>query len=148
MGKCSNSLRSEETALIIWTMSYVRPFSMNHMQVWPINLSFRSFGVKCVFLPLIFDRIEIDQWGWVQCVSLAETHQLIYNRAYRVTSHDLNHGSIFYLDFLSSTCIFLRLLTTGTLGCPKYFTSFLIQRLFEKKRLSKTLFWTFLTALM
>ena len=59
------------------------------------------------FLPLTFHRIELDQWGWAQCVSLAEMHQLICNITYlyhHMTSYDLKLRSNYDIDFLSSTC--------------------------------------------
>ena len=62
------------------------------------------------FLPLIFDRIELEQCGWSQCIPLAETHRLICNMAYPghdVTSSDLDLRSNFDLDFPRSTCIYL-----------------------------------------
>ena len=44
------------------------------------------------FLPIRFDRIEIEQWGWIQYVSLAKAYQMICSMTYRghhVTSCDL-----------------------------------------------------------
>ena len=61
----------------------------------------RSYEVKCVFLLLTFDRIEIDQWDLTQCVSLAKPHQLICNmthRGHHVTLCDLELRSNFELD--------------------------------------------------
>ena len=49
-------------------------------------------------LPPTFDRIEIDQWGVAQCVSLAKPHHSICNMTYRghhVTSGDLELRSNF-----------------------------------------------------
>ena len=54
------------------------------------------------FFPLTFDRIEIEQCGWSQCISLAGTHRLICNMTYLgqdVTSSDLDLRSNFDLDF-------------------------------------------------
>ena len=39
------------------------------------------------FLPITFDGIEIEQWGWPQCASLDEPHRPIRNMTYQ--GHDV-----------------------------------------------------------
>ena len=74
--------------------------------------SFRSFEViwgQMRVLPLTFDRIEIEQYGWFQCISLAEMHRLICNMAclgHDVTSSDFDLRSDFDLDLPRSTCTY------------------------------------------
>ena len=85
MGKCSYAVFSENVSgnvLFISRYSYIRLLSMTRMEFWPNCLSFGSFEVtwgRIRLLPLTFDRIEIEHWGWSQCVSLAQTHRLICN---------------------------------------------------------------------
>ena len=52
---------------------------------------------------IFFYRIEIEQCDWSQCVSFAETRQLICNMTYlgqHVTSCGLDLGSSFEIIFL------------------------------------------------
>ena len=59
------------------------------------------------FLPLIFNRIEVEHWGWSQYVSLAETHRLICNMiylGYYVTFRDLDLRSHFDLERVNKQC--------------------------------------------
>ena len=107
MGNCSYAAYSESTSgnvLFISRHSYIRPLSMTRMQFWPNDLPFRSFEVilgHIRFLPLTFDRMEIERWGWFQCISLARTHRLICNMTYlawHVTSRDLDLRSNFNID--------------------------------------------------
>ena len=87
-----------------YVLSYVRSLSLTHTEVWPNDLSFGSFEViwgQTRFLPLAFDKIEIDEWGLTQCASLAKPHQLICNmtcRSHQVTSCDLELRSNFDFD--------------------------------------------------
>ena len=87
-GKCWYAGYSKSTGgnvLFISRYSYNWPFLMTRVQFWPNDLSFESFEVRwghIRFLPLTFDRIEIERWGWSQCVSLAQTHRLICNMTY------------------------------------------------------------------
>ena len=107
MRKYSNAFYSEHTReimVIISRLSYLRPLSMTHMYVWPNYLSgsFEVIRGQMRFLPLTFDRIEVEQCGWSQCVSHAETHRLVCNMTYLghdVTSSDLDLRSNFDLDF-------------------------------------------------
>ena len=72
MGKWSNAIFSEGTSknvLPISRYSYIGPLSMILKQFWPNDLSFGSFEViwgQIRFLPLTFDRIEIERWEWAQ----------------------------------------------------------------------------------
>ena len=92
------------------------------------------------FLPLTFDRIEIEQCGWSQLVSLAETHRLICNMTYLgqdMTASDLDLRSNFDLDFLRSTKfnmhIFRRVSARGTRWRLNYFSSFLSSNVISEK---------------
>ena len=92
------------------------------------------------FLPITFDRIEIERCGWSQCVPLAETHRLICNMTYlghEVTSSDLDLRSNFDLDFSRSTKvnmhIFRRVSTRGTRWRPNYLSSFLSSKVISEK---------------
>ena len=65
----------------------------------------RSYEVN--FLPVIFDRTEIERCEWSQCVSLAKMHQLICNMTYltqHITSGDLDLMSNSDIDIFRSTC--------------------------------------------
>ena len=67
----------------------------------------RSYEFKWVFFPQNFDRIELECWGWCQCVFLAETHRRICNMtcvSHHVTSRDLDLRSDFDLGLLMSAC--------------------------------------------
>ena len=106
---------SESTSgnvLFISRYSYIGPLSMTRMQFRPNGPTFRSFKViwgHIRFLPLTFDRIEIEQWGWSQCVSLAQTHRLICNMTYlfrHVTSRHLDLRSNSDIGLLRSLCIY------------------------------------------
>ena len=89
------------------------------------------------FLTLTFDRIEIDQWGWSQCISLAETHRLICNMTYLghdVTSSDLR--SKFNLDFPRSSCIYFDASRRAEHdGIRIISLALLVQKLLAKKHL-------------
>ena len=92
------------------------------------------------FLPVTFDRIEMERCGWSQCVPLAETHRLICSMTYLghdVTSSDLDLRSNFDLDFSRSTKvnmhIFRRVSTRGTRWRPNYFSSFLSSKVISEK---------------
>ena len=86
-------------------------------------------GLKA-FLPLTFDRIQLEHWGWSQCVSLAETHRQICNMTYLghcLTSRDLDKMSNF--DIFRPTCIYFdmsrqeehaRIILTSELFCQPY----------------------------
>ena len=53
-------------------------------------------------LLITFNRIEIEQWGWPQCVSLVDAHQLICYMTYlghHVTEGDLDLRSNFGIIF-------------------------------------------------
>ena len=61
------------------------------------------------FLSLTFDRSEMEQGGWFECISLAVTHGLVCNMTYLghdVTSSKSGLRSNFYLDFPRSTCMY------------------------------------------
>ena len=94
------------------------------------------------FLPLTFDRIEIEQCAWPQCVSLAETHRLICNMTYLghdVTTSDLDLRSNFDLNFLRLTNVKMRIIrrvsTSGTRWRPNYFSSSLSSKVISEKTL-------------
>ena len=71
-----------------------------------------SFEVICGqirFLPSTFDRVEIEQWGWYICVSLAKTQRLTSDIAYlghQVTSRVLDLRSDFDINIVRPTCIY------------------------------------------
>ena len=57
------------------------------------------------FLPITFDRKEIERFDWSQYVSIAETRRLICNMTYlgrHVTSHDLDLGPKFDINLFRS----------------------------------------------
>ena len=61
------------------------------------------------FLYITFDRIEIKNLGWSQCVSLAKTYRLICKMTYlghHVTSRDLDLRSNLDITFYWSTFIY------------------------------------------
>ena len=88
----------------------------------------RSYEVTFAFLPLPFDRIEIEHWGWFQYASLAQTHRLICNMMYlsrHLTSHDLDLRSNSDIDLLRSIMYIIRRVSTrGTWCCQNYVTIF------------------------
>ena len=103
-GSYSESTR--EIMLIISGLSRVRPLSMTHIGNGLTHaLFFESFEVisgQMRFFANIFYIIEIDLWGWSQCVSLAKTHRLICNMTYLghyVTSRDIELRSNFDINF-------------------------------------------------
>ena len=66
----------------------------------------RSYEVT-FFLPLTFDRIEIERWWWSRYVSLVQTHRLIFDMTYlsrHVTSRGLDPRSHSDIDLLISIC--------------------------------------------
>ena len=72
IGKCSNPLIRNVRVGVCYVFSsrfsYIKPLSMTWMQFWPL---LRVIRVHCQFLPLTFNIIEREHWGWSQFVSLA-----------------------------------------------------------------------------
>ena len=139
---CRFSESTGGSVLFISRYSYIRPLSMTRMQFWPNDLSFRSFKViwgHIRFLPLTFDRIEIERWRWSQCVSLAQTHRLICNMTYlarHVTSRDLDLRSNSDIDLLRSKCTYFDVSWRQEHDAAKILSvAFLVQKLFAKKNL-------------
>ena len=99
---------TSRNVIFIPRYSYIRPLLMTRVQFWTNGLSLGSFEViwdYIHFLPLTFDRIEIERWWWSQCVSLVQTHRLVCNMAYlarQVTSRELDHGSYSEIDLFRS----------------------------------------------
>ena len=112
MCECFLFRSTRGTVLMMSRLSYVWPFSMAHMYILPNDLSFGSFKVICGqmrFLPLTFNGIEIEQWVWSRCVSIAETHRLICSMTYlthQVDLGDLDLRSNFDIDFLRPTWVY------------------------------------------
>ena len=147
---------SESTSgnvLFISRHSYIGPLSMTRMQFWPNDPFFRSFKViwgHIRFLPVTFDRTEMERWEWSQCVSLAQTHRLVCNITYlaqHVTSRDLELRSNSDIGLLRSICTytFRHVSTRGTRCCHNYATSFLSSKdICENPFLQKSAILTFL----
>ena len=87
------------------------------------------------FLSTTFDRIQLEHWGWSQCVSLAETHRQICNMTYlghRVTSRDIDQRSNF--GIFRPTCIYFDVSTREEHDGVRIISpAFLVQKLFAKK---------------
>ena len=157
MGKCSYAVYSKSTGGNVLFMSkyfYIRRLSMTRMQLWPNDLSFRTLEViwgQIRFLPLTFDRIEVESWGWSQCVSLAQTHLLICNMTYvasHVTSRDLDLRPNSDIDLLRPKCAYFDASWRQEHDAAKIMSlAFLVQKLFAKKTFfKKTLFRPLLTS--
>ena len=99
------------------------------------------------FLPITFDRREIKDWGWSQCVSLAKTHHLICKMTYlghHVTSRDLELRSHLDITFYRSTFIYFDASRRDEHdGVSNISLALLIKKLFAKK-MSKTSILTIL----
>ena len=112
-GQFSGQKSARGIKLIITRLSDLRTVSMTQEEIWPNYLSFEVIIGQMRFLPLTSDGIEIEQCGWAQCVSLAETHRLICSVTWakylgqNVTSHVLDLWSNFDLDFSRSKCIYV-----------------------------------------
>ena len=139
---CSES--TSGNVLFISRYSYIRALSMARMQFWPNDLSFESLEViwgHIRFLPLSFDRIEIERWGWSQCVSLAQTTRLIFNMIYltsHVTSRDLDLRSNSDIPLLRSICAYFDAARREEHDTSKNMSlAFLVQKLFGKNRFIK-----------
>ena len=145
MGKCSYAVFFESTSgnlLFMSRYSYIRPLSVTRMQFWPDDFSFRSLEViwgHIRVLPLFFDRIEIERWGWSQCVSLAQTHRMICSMTYlarHVTSRDLDLRSNSDIDLLRSKCTYFDASWRQEHDAAKNMSlTFLVQILFAKKNI-------------
>ena len=116
---------------------------MTRMQFWPNDLAFGSF-VEVIWghipvLSINFDRIEMEHWGWSQCVSLAQTHRLICNMtclARHMTSRDLDLRSNFEIDFLRSICTYFDASWRQEDYADKIMSlALLVQKLLAKKKL-------------
>ena len=96
------------------------------------------------FLPLNFDRIEIEQCGWSQYIPLAETHRLICNRTYLghdVTSSNLDLRSNFDLNVPRLTCIYFDVSRREKHdGVRIVLLAFLVQKLLAKNYLCHLIF--------
>ena len=138
---------SESTSgnvLFISRYSYIRPISMTGMQFWPNDLSFGSFEViwdHNSFLPITFDRIEIERWGWSEYVSLAHTHRVISNMTYlvrHVTSRDLDLRSDSDIDLLRSNCTYFDASWRQEHDAAKTLSlAFLVRKVLAKKHFWK-----------
>ena len=100
------------------------------------------------FLPLTFDRIKIERWGWTQYVPLAQTHRLICNMTYfsrHVTSRDLDMRSNSDIDLLRYICIYFDLSRREEYDTGKIISlAFILQKLFVKNHFCKNTILTFL----
>ena len=127
--------------LLISRYSYVR-LLLTHMQFYPmtspsviqIHVGWNSF------LRLTFVRIEIEHWGWSQCVSLGWTDRLICNMtflAHHVTLPDVK----FWLSRFNVQMHIFRRVSTGRRGTRwhhNYVSSFLcLKVVFEKTNFAK-----------
>ena len=120
---------------------------------WPILQVIRGhMRSHSFFLPLTFDRTEIERRGWSQCVSLTQTHRLICNMTY-LAWHELTwpwpEAKFWHWPFTVKIYIFRCVLTSGTRCCQHFVHSFPSSKVICKKKtfLQKALFLPLLTSL-
>ena len=91
---------------------------------------------KTRFLPLTFDRKEMERWESAQSVSLAKTHRLICSITYsaqNVTSRDLDLRSNFEIDLFRSKCRYFNTFRRLEHDAAKIMSlAFLVQKVFAK----------------
>ena len=104
-----------------------------------------SYEVIFVFLPLTFDRLEIERWGWSKYVSIVQTHRLICNMTYLflyVTSRDLDLRSNTDIDLSRSICIYFDSSRRQEHDAAKIMSlAFLVQKQFVKNHSHKKLYF-------
>ena len=87
-------------------------------------------------LHITFDRTEIEQWGWYQIVSLAQTHWVTCNMTYlghHVASRNLGLRSNLTLFFFRSTCMYSDVSQRQERdGVRIWFLAFLVQTIVAK----------------
>ena len=155
---------ASRNVLFIWRYCYIRPLSqhlcckatLDDPYVFLTQLPFlqviRGHTRSHSILPLTFDRIEIERWGWPQCVSFAHQHRLICNMNYltrHLTSRDLDLRSNYDIDLLRSICTYIfRCISTKEQDAVKTMPLALLgEKLFAKNHICKKApFWPFLTS--
>ena len=154
MFKCRFSESTSENVLFISRHSYIRTLSPYAVLTQlPVLRVIGGHMRSNLFLPLTSDGIEIEHWGWSQCVSLAYRYASTDMQCHLlVATRDLTwpwpEVKFRHWHFKFNIYLLRRVSTRGTRCCQSYVTSFLSSKVIcEKPFCKKTLFWPSLTFL-
>ena len=149
MCKCLFFESASKNMLSISRHSYIGPLSMIHMQFQPNDLSFGSFEFiwgQIPFLPLTFDRIEIERWEWPNLY--LSQRRIDWYEIWPAWLYTWSHVTLTLVQILKLTFLGQHVHSYFDGCCQNFVSSFLSSKVIcEKPCLQKALFWLFLISL-